>query len=86
MAGVIFHYKLGDENRVREIWKRVIKSLALVHSPQRIEVGFGVGANRHQSEYAVAQEWVRAAHSFSDVERGGSRRNPMCCESGLRRV
>jgi hypothetical protein len=47
-AGVVFDDEFRNENRVGEIWERVIEALACVHAAERVEVGGSVFADEQE--------------------------------------
>ena len=50
-TAVILYDELGNENRIREIRKWIIKALAGVHATERGEIGVGVFADEHGFEW-----------------------------------
>ncbi len=87
-AARIFDDEFRNEIRVGEVRKRVVEALARVHAAQRVEVGFGVGANVHgvkRSKDSMAQQGVCAGDGFGGVKCSRSGFNAVRCERRLRR-
>ena len=83
LAAIVFQDQFGDENRVRDIRKRVVVSLACVHAAQRIKISLGVSTDWHDLEHTIPQKRMPAGDNFRDIKSGGTGCDSVRRERGL---